>query len=111
MTVGMRIRNRSNNALMVDISDYTAQMYYTNVLTISGNGSIGIAGINASDFCAFMIPCFAFGYPVDDQQNYLLRGNPAMMIRTYINGSSVSWIIPDVSFTPGTYQLLVVRYR
>lgn len=109
MTMGIVIRDPITGGKRLDITDYTTQIYFSQVMTVAGDGSLYVPGINATDFCAFMIPCFAFGYPTTRIDEFYATG-PAAMQKVNILGSVVSWAVaPGHLAKP--WQLLVVRYQ
>lgn len=109
MTTGIVIRDAATGVVRLNATDYTTQIFYSAVFTVSASGSLTVPGINNVDFCAFMIPCFAFGYPTTNIDEFYATG-PAAMQKVNISGEVANWVVAP-GHVAKVWQLLIVRYQ
>lgn len=111
MTVGIRVRNPNTGELRLNLADYTIRQYFSQTVSIAGSGSLAVAGINPTDYGAFMIPCYSYGWPIAGAGiSFFLATNPPRMPRCRIEGGNVVWTVGTGHVT-ANFQIIVVKYR
>lgn len=110
MTVGVRVRDVNTGQLRLDLADYTVRQVYAGVQNIAGNGSLSIAGVNPTEYGAFIIPCYSYGWPLAAAGiSQFLATNPPRMPRVQVVNGGVSWTV-GIGHVSANYQIIVVKY-
>lgn len=110
MTVGIRVRDQSTGVVRLASEDFTVRVVYSQVMPISGNGSLLVQGVTSDNAGAFLIPAFQTGWPYPGEINWTWAPIPKMPV-VVVGDGVVRWTIGAGQTLGQNWHLLVVRYK